>query len=335
MVRTRSWARWAAIYCREGEMRFTILCGLVSGLAALPGGWANGEEPGSRPGFAGPAPLQRRPHSVAMAQARDRAAAQALARAHGAGQRLAAPEILSGKIISAVLNVAKAPALPEFSISYKAPGAIDYVSFGFFSPSGQYYSGIFYFYAPSERAGTLLVSEPDYQLNLYSEPGVWTLSYIDIVDDDGSYAFYTTAELATLFPSNTMRVVNTVAPDVVPPTVLTAKILTPKVSAGGVFPWFEAVVVAADNLSGFDYIDLLLQEPNGDIGYPASEYSSAPSRKGAIVVGEDLSYATGSGLGTWTITGYQACDLADNCVTDTNAADVKKLFGNVTFEVTK
>jgi hypothetical protein len=318
-----------------GEMRFTSLCGLVGALAALPAGGVKAEEPGARPGFAGLADVQRRPHSVAMAQARDRAAARALALARGASPRLGAPEILSGKIESVVLNVAKAPAVPAFSITYKAPGAIDTISFGFFSPNGQYYSGIFYFYAPSERAGTLVVSEPDYQLSLYAEPGVWTLAYVDIVDYDGSAAFYTTAELAALFPTPTMRVINPVAPDVVAPTALSAKILTPKVSAGGAFPWFEAVVVASDNLSGFDYIDLLLREPNGDVGYPASAYSSAPARRGAIVVGENLSDTTASGLGTWTITGYQACDLADNCVTDTNAADVKKLFGTVTFEVTK
>jgi hypothetical protein len=311
------------------EMRVTVLCGLVGVLGALAAAGAAGDEPG----LARSALPQGRPRSVIMAQARDRAAALVLA--HGAAPRLAAPAILSGKIVSAVLNVAKAPALPAFSIRYTAPGAIDYISFGFFSPSGQVYAGIFTFYAPSERSGTLNVSEPDYQLSLFSEPGVWTLSYVDIVDYDGSYAFYSTAALGTVFPSQTMRVINAVAPDVAPPAVLSGRILTPKVNAAGAFPWFEAVVVASDNLSGYDYIDLLLQEPNGDVGYPASAYASAPARNGAMVVGEDLSDITGSGLGTWTITGYQACDLANNCVTDTNAADVKKLFGTVTFEVTK
>ncbi len=64
-------------------------------------------------------------------------------------------------------------------------------------------------------------------LNLYSEPGTWTLDYIAVCDEFRHCAVTSGSALASLVSPLTISVVNTVAPASRRPVVTSAAVLTP------------------------------------------------------------------------------------------------------------
>jgi hypothetical protein len=128
----------------------------------------------------------------------------------------------------------------------------------------------------------------------------------------------------------------------VAPTISSGVLLNHTVSLGGVLPYLGVQVTVSDNLSGVISGQLYLNMPDGQPyrglfpdAYPVIEtgtYGPLPVTSGSFQFGDG--FGPGLPTGTWTITGYQICDVANNCLTDTKAADVMALFRTNTITVT-
>jgi hypothetical protein len=245
------------------------------------------------------------------------------------------PAIVSGKILSSTLDVTKAPAAAKLRFKYTSPGYLEGGYFEFVSPSGyQYYYTSFYDGFPSSKGGSATIQEGYNALGLYAEAGPWTLTYAYIYDFDETYAEYTASQLAGLFPSVTMNVVNHGKPDGVAPTVSSGKLLTPKVKLNAKLPVFKAQLTASDKISGVTTLYLYLEPPSEDYYYLAEGTIPVPVYDGSITTGIDLGLYDNVPTGTWTIFAYYICDGANICFEDDSSADIKSLFGTTTFDVT-
>ena len=166
----------------------------------------------------------------------------------------------------------------------------------------------------------------------YSQPGQWMLTAAYLGDYSGNYASYTQAQLAALFPTPYITVVNNGPIDITPPTVKSGKVLTPTVSLSSPVPVFEATLTGRDDLSGLYAPYVGIEQPGGSYSLVDNALMPFPLKSGT-----GTAYSTvyaGAPTGTWTITFYAFCDVAGNCFTDSSAADVQTLFGTTTFQVT-
>lgn len=250
----------------------------------------------------------------------------------------AAPTLSAGHILTSTVDVSKAPGAPAISITYAAPGNLGQIGMYFDSPSGQIYHVSFYSGQHVPNTGTIVVSGASEPMSRYAAPGTWTLYDIDLYDQSNKYTRYTGSNLAARFPSLTFTVVNTLSSDAAAPTVTSGKILTPSVSLASRKPALISVAVK-DNLSGTGYLCFVAQSSNG--GYVmGGNFTYSPILNGTLITQVNPS-DSGAGPGTYTITDYDVCDLANNCVTgsqcDTGAggATVNKVFANPTFVITK
>jgi hypothetical protein len=233
------------------------------------------------------------------------------------------------------VSVLVGAASPAFRIRFNAPGYYDENQLGFTGPSGQSI-GFGYFIAPpgAEKTGTITFDGAGQPLSVYTQPGVWTLTYANIIDLAGNETVYNTAEqLDALFPSRTLTIVNPGRFDNTPPVVSSGKILTPSVSLSSADPFFGVALNATDDLSGISYMTIYLSEPGG-AAYTGNTTVSAPTQMlaGSVVAGALL--APGLPTGTWTMTGYQVCDSTNNCLTQTNPATLQQQLGTTSFTVT-
>lgn len=318
---------------------------LLCGGAAIALMAAAGAARAQPPGMAAPNRIERLPgESLAQAIRRSLALAhlQRMMGMHAAPVFRAArmpddqpPAIVSGKILSSPLDVTKAPASPKVRIKYTSPGYLEQAYFEFVSPSGyQYYYTDAFFGYPSSKGGSITFQEGYASLGLYSQAGPWTLNSAFLGDYDGTYAQYGSAQLAALFPSVTMNVVNHGAPDGVAPTISAGKVLTPKVKLNAKLPVFKADMTVADKISGVTTLYLLLEPPSDEEYFEAEGNIPAPVLQGTITTGIDFSYYEGVPTGTWTIYAYYICDAANICLEDESSADIQSLFGTTTFTVT-
>jgi hypothetical protein len=305
---------------------------------------------------AGPYPIDRQPGET-LAAALHRAMEMRLRLPPGMGPALtrpaapaslpAPPSIISGKILTPSINVQKAPGTPKIQIHYASPGYLYSVVIGFAPSFGYQWFTTYYQAIFPESTGGVATLENGYQSgfynftfslpSLYAAAGPWHIYSIAITDWQGQVVTYTGDQLASLFPSLILNVVNNGASDSVPPTISAGKLLTPTVQLSSANPVFEAQLAAKDNLSGVaqDYTGMTLVTPDGTSFYYTGSNATEPLLSGTVTTGIDFAVQNNAPpTGTWTIGGYVACDVVHNCTPDTSPEDIKALFGTTTFNVT-
>lgn len=249
-----------------------------------------------------------------------------------------APVIVSGKILTPALNVTTAPAAPQISVKFETgPAGLSYIQAYFVSDtSGQVRYATYYapgdVDAPSPTKGTLKIEQPvGGALSLYSAAGSWTLASLTIQDAAGNYTSYSGSDLASLFPGLNITVANSGTPDTQNPVITAGKILTPTVKLSSAYPSFRTQLTVSDNLSGVASVCVYVQEPGSGGGFCDDGTPPSPLLSGTV---QGDTILKGDPPGTWTIFGYQICDVAGNCVFDTSPSDMQALFGTTTFTVT-
>jgi hypothetical protein len=195
------------------------------------------------------------------------------------------------------------------------------------------------FKAPSPANGTLKFQQVGLgygtgAFNPYSAPGKWNLASGSVSDCAGNYTSYNAAQLQPLFNTTSIIVVNKQKPDTSPPLVSTGTILTPKVSLSSQFPDFGTLLTVSDDVSGVSYTLVSVCPPSGSGGscWVSNIHPPTP-----ILNGKTKNYVylgSQSITGQWTIFEVGICDIAGNCVYDTNSADIVSLFGTNSFRVT-
>lgn len=247
------------------------------------------------------------------------------------------PTIVSGKILTPTLNVIMAPAAPQISVKFQTgPAGLSYIEAYYVSDSsGQVRYATYYapgdVDAPSPTKGTLKIEQAvGGALGLYSAAGSWTLETLTIQDAAGNYAAYSGSALASLFPSLNFTVTNSGTPDTQNPVINAGKILTPTVKLSSAHPSFRTSLTVSDNLSGVASVCVFVQEPGSGGGFCDDGTPPSPLLSGTV---QGDTILKGDPTGTWTIYGYQICDVAGNCVFDTSASDIQALFGTTTFAV--
>jgi hypothetical protein len=246
---------------------------------------------------------------------------------------VAPPAITAAKILTPSVSVRTAPGYGLFSFTFNAPGYYNYNNFVFTGPSGQEVVAGYAISPPgAEKTGSIVFFNP---FSIYTQPGTWTLTLAQIGDLSGNVTNYTGAQLAALFPSLTLKIVNTGPYGRTPPTVTSGKIETPKVSLSSASPFFRATLAATDDLSGVEASYIYLNEPDGT-AYPGFTLL-LQTTQGLKVNAEAGALLNTPGLptGTWSITGYSVCNVAGNCITVTDTATLKQQFGTTTFDVVK
>ena len=278
---------------------------------------------------------------LSMIKTRVEARAAALRQAwltSGNPRTTTAPAIVSGKLLTPTLDVTVAPAAPQISVKFTTgPAGLSYIIAYFYSDtSGQSRYAEYYapgdVDAPSPTKGTLKIEEPvGGALGLYSAAGSWTLETIYIADAAGNFTAYDEDQLSSLFPSLNITVTNSGTPDTQNPVIAAGKILTPTVKLSSAYPSFRTQLTVSDNLSGVASVCVFVQEPGAGGGFCNDGVPPSPILNGTI---DGDTILKGDPVGTWTIFGYQICDVAGNCVFDTSPTDVQALFGTTTFNVT-
>jgi hypothetical protein len=251
-----------------------------------------------------------------------------------ASRAATAPIIVSGKIISASVDVTAQPATPKLSFKYSTPGLFYYAYFEFVAPGGQILFTVYEAPYPAAKSGQITFESLLDTLSLYAQPGAWTLTEAEIVDGTNTATQYTGSQLATLFPSLTFTVVNKGKVDFTPPTVSAGKVLTPKVSLGATYPYFKAQLTVADDVSGVAY-PIVFIGPTTEEGISLDSVVPLPVLSGKVTSATPVTFFADPPTGTWYILGYGAVDVAGNFFEDLTSADVVSLFGTDTFKVTK
>ena len=269
--------------------------------------------------------------------------------ASGHETRTAAPAITSGELLTPNLNVAKAPAAPEVSVDYQAAAGLSLIS-ACFDSNMTTQTICSYYFVPfglkGPTGGKVEIEEPysnntgdgvgagisDGSLSLYAAPGDWSLSSLFIADISGAFVYYDQSQIATLFPGgSTINVTNSGTPDTSPPVILSGKVLTPVVKLSSPNPGFGAELTVSDNLSGIGQICVDVSAPN-NTEY-ACDDNLPPSPQSRVVLAGTY-IGKSAPTGAYTIADYSVCDVAGNCVFDSNSADIQSLFGTTTFTVT-
>jgi hypothetical protein len=243
------------------------------------------------------------------------------------------PTISAGAVVKGTLVVGQATSIPALKFTYQAAtNGLNSVSFTFTSPNGA--DSLSYTYNPRAYAkGGTVVFTPDSHAPFYTQPGKWMLTSAIIVDNQYNYTQYTQAQLAAMFTAPYVTVVNSGPVDITPPVVTAGEILTPKVSLSSVLPIFRASLTGTDDVSGIAFGLVIITAPGSSFGQV--DLVPAPYVKTAETVISYAPFYPGQPAGTWSITGYEICDIAQNCLTDTSATDIQNLFGTTTFTVTK
>lgn len=294
-----------------------------------------------------PAVLQAVASSDGLAQAQAALAARTaelrrawIASGHNPGTLAAPPAITSGKILTPEVNVTTAPAAPAVSVKFTTgPAGLSYISLTYSSNTSSQYTLATYltaYKAPPLTQGFLKIQRvgggnTQGAFNLYSAAGAWTLSELSIADKAGNSTNYNQTQLAAIFPSLTVNVVNNRSPDTTPPLISSAKVLTPVVSLSSASPDFGASLTVSDDLSGVQYGLITVTPPGSNNSFVANQGDAAPVVNGTVKVYVYLGGSTTTG--TWTISQFGACDVTGNCTYDSNPSDIQALFGTTTFKV--
>lgn len=263
-------------------------------------------------------------------------------------------QIPSGKIINPNLNVAIPPAAPKLQVSFEncAAAGLSEIVATFYAPTSQQQVQVSYdrFYLwPPVTKGSVVFQEVGEAygvggFNPYSQAGQWTLKYLSIYDKTGNVTQYGPTDLPSRFPGGVyVHVANKLKPDIAAPLFTSGKVLTPQVSLSSSWPAFAVSLGMSDDVSGVKYTQIVVCPPTGGsnctgaIGF--NEYTAVPLRTGTLrnydyLCNQSTHNCSSVPRGTWTIYGYYACDVANNCGGSSNPADVQSLFGTTTFKVT-
>jgi hypothetical protein len=248
----------------------------------------------------------------------------------------AAPAITAGKLLTPTLNVIAAPAAPEITVTFQAAAGLAIIGACFSSSASSQelcLQDVLPPGPPPPTAGKATIEQPGGEggsLSLYAAPGAWTLTDMYIIDVSGAHAVYNQSEIAALFTGgSTFQVTNNVSPDTADPVITAAKVLTPTVKLSSANPAFGAELTVSDNLSGVGEICIDVADPHGNEYSCGYDIPSSP-RSGAVDTGTSIA---GGPAGAWTIFDYDVCDVAGNCVYDSNPSDIESLFGTTTFKV--
>ena len=286
----------------------------------------------------GASPLDRRPPQLAMQVAQMKARAAQLRQRwmarHPGEDAGAPPTITAGEVLSASVNVQVAPAAPTFQYSFTTGVyGFNYAYFEFAGPNGNQTYFSFDQGFEGNTHGTHVVRDPGCGTYcFYYEPGTYTLIDAYIVDYAGNGTYYEGSQLASIFTKTSFTLINNGKPDITAPTIVSGKILTPTVSLSATRPYFEAQLAVSDDVSGVDYADLVVTDPNGDVYYVNGNPSSPITKTANMQVFFDFSDTTPTG--TYTITEAFIQDVAGNAVSVTSASQIQSLFGTTTFTVT-
>lgn len=253
------------------------------------------------------------------------------------------PSITAGKVLTSVVDVTKAPGVPAIQLTIAA-GTVGVSSLSVNMMSASGLNGQLSLISlppfPVEPATETVKLQllPAFYLNpgfgLYAQPGAWAVSGVSLYSADGTTVSYSAASLAGLFPSVVVNVVNSGTPDATPPTVGTGSILTPSVSLSSALPYFAARLAVADNLSGVTNFTIGIVPPGAN--FPTTDALASitfPIKHGQSVAFTRL--PMNSALGTYTISQFTVCDVAQNCLNRTTPADIQAAFGATTFQVTQ
>jgi hypothetical protein len=260
------------------------------------------------------------------------------AAAQDAGPAAGPPRIVSGRVVTANVDVRRAPAAPAIKYVYVAPAALASISTLFLSsPFGQVYTETFNDTAPIDKSGAIVVQTASTPMSLFAQPGVWLINEVTITDFAGRHTTYMGPQLGTIFATgqNNVNVINNGTPDTKRPIVSAGKLLTPKVALSSATPFFLAQLTVADDRSGVGLVLIGLLGPHPGSGVTATAFPPAPVvASGTVVAAFDMS-GLGADVGTWTINAFEVCDVATNCLFDNSPAHIDKLFGTTKFQLTK
>lgn len=240
----------------------------------------------------------------------------------------AVPKLVSGKITPGSVNVQIAPAAAGVSLMINAPNGVDQATVTFKSPAGQLYVINSTSLGSSAVNGT--VSLNGGQFSIFAQPGSWMLTSVTLADSD-AVVTYTAKQLAAMFPTNKLPVVNKGTPDILPPTLvpLGSSVLTRTVSlgAGGIASFS---IGAADNLSGVGSVQVTITDFQS-VQFTGVVQTTSPYLSGSTKVSFNMG---GWPAGAYRVSSVKICDMASNCTTQTGATAMKALFGNPDFKVT-
>lgn len=238
----------------------------------------------------------------------------------------AAPQLVSGSIVTKAVNVLKAPAAASVSLNINAPNGVSQATLVFTSPAKQQY--VINTTSLGSEARNGVVSLNGGQFSIFAQPGNWMLTSVSLADDSG-FATYTAKELTSYFPSTKITVMNTGTPDIQAPTPVAGTVLTPVVSLGSQ-PVLSVSILATDNLSGVANVTVNLKNFQG-VGFSASTQTTSPFLSGNAVVSLNMA---GWPTGAYHVTSVSVCDAASNCVTKTGTAAMAAMFGNPNIKLT-
>jgi hypothetical protein len=243
------------------------------------------------------------------------------------------PSITSGTIVSTTLTVGVATSIPEVTVGYKtgAAGLVG-LSLIFSSPNGNESLSVNYSPQGLSTHGDVTVEQPG-NVPYYTQPGQWQLVAAYIEDYAGNFVSYSQSQLATLFATPYITVVNNGPIDITPPVVTSGQILTPTVKLSSPVPVFEATLTGTDDISGIYEPFVAIEAPGATYGLVDEAPMPFPLLSGTGTAYSTLS--SGAATGIYTITTYALCDVAGNCFSDQSATDIQNLFGTTTFKVTK
>jgi len=180
---------------------------------------------------------------------------------------------------------------------------------GFVSPSGQLTRGT-RINAPADFTAALSVSGPPVPLVInfpaFSEPGIWQVSFINVVDAAGNTIFLNTAAVAAMFPGAGNLTVTTPSDTTAPN--LTAFSFSPStISTNG-----GAVTVSfsvTDDLSGATDFEIAFQSPSGtQVQSGHVSFAATTSFTSSTIV----TFPVGTEQGTWTSATIFLADAAGN-----------------------
>lgn len=302
-------------------------------LAMVAAGAAAAQPPADiilRPGQAVPSPLHAAISAADIAAARAAWAKRVAAGA--AAPQVAAPIMLSGKLLSTVVDIQHGPAAPAARITFQAPAGLWNIQVFYRSRTDAIVNQIYLVPGNDKTltAGSVIIQQPG-ALGPYAEAGSWQLIGVEIWDLAGQDTEYVGGPLRKLLGGpGILTVKNTGTPDAGKPKVVGGTLLTPVVHLSGTDPYFRAHVDVSDALSGVASACVVVGPASGAFSECYTSDTPHPLRHGEVGVFNNVS---NGGTGTWTIYAVDICNYSNHCGGIATPAEVQKIFGTTTFQV--
>jgi hypothetical protein len=227
------------------------------------------------------------------------------------------------KVATPTLVIGGAEPSPLFQVGFSGASAgMRYLVVSLTSPSGRQHFGATYQSGLASPSGYVLAGNPSGALSRWAEPGLWTITGITANDWAGDGITLSPAQITALTQGQGVTVVNHNVPDTAPPTIASAKIITPHVTSAA--PYFRLSMTVSDDLSGLNTVWINYEGPPGSYTGFGNSFLS-PTRSQVASLATNL-----ISPGTYTITLLGACDNAGNCVQYTAPADISRLLGGKT-----